>query len=126
MRSHNRSRISGISFTVTPNERNASATALAMAAGGGVSGGASGQHGHATRERPDAVGHAVRIAGYDRHLVERHRKAVGNDLSEGGLVSLSLARRPREHEDAAVGIDADTDPLVGPEARVFDEERQAQ
>src|SRR2546428_2511185 len=94
--------------------------------GGGVGGRGAGEHADPAGERADAIRDARGVARNDGDLLERHREPVGDDLGQRGLVRLALARRAGEHEHPTDRVDANPDAFVRPEARVLDEERQAQ
>src|SRR5262249_4206311 len=80
------------------------------------------EHADPAGERSHTVRNARRVARYHRDLLERHGEPIADHLGHRGLVRLPLARRAREYEHAPERIDPNPDALVGPEARVLDEE----
>ena len=67
--------------------------------------------GFRTEARPHepavCLGDAWRHGSHGRVLVDRHAETLGNQLREGGLVTLAMAVRTGEDFDGADRVDAD-------------------
>src|SRR5262249_47770783 len=87
---------------------------------GGLRDGIARRHHHPARESADAVRNRRAVAGNHVHIIEVDAEIIGADLSERGLLSLSLRRRALENAYLAVGPDFDAAAFVGAEPRPFD------